>query len=91
MLFLFEQIEKVCYGDLVILVLEDVVVLCGNYLFGKVLSVNGEVLNEEVENILLQKIKLDVLFIYVFECEEIIDVFEIGIKLIDFMLIIGIG
>ncbi len=55
------------------------------------LSANGEVLNENVENIPLQKIKLDAPPIHAFEREEITDVFETGIKSIDSMLTIGIG
>lgn len=91
MLLPFEQTEKVCYGDSVTLVSEDVVVPRGNHLLGKVLSANGEVLNEEAENIPLQKIKLDAPPIHAFEREEITDVFETGIKSIDSMLTIGIG
>ncbi len=57
----------------------------------KVLSANGEVLNENAENIPLQKIKLDAPPIHAFEREEITEVFETGIKSIDSMLTIGIG
>ena len=91
MLLPFEQTEKVCYGDSVTLVSEDVVVPRGNHFARKVLSANGEVLNEEAENIPLQKIKLDAPPIHAFEREEITDVFETGIKSIDSMLTIGIG
>lgn len=55
MLLPFGQTEKVCYGDAVTLIEEDVVVPRGNHLLGKVLSANGEVLNENTENIPLQK------------------------------------
>lgn len=55
MLLPFEQTERVCYGDSVTLIAEDVAVPCGNHLLGKVLSANGEVLNENAENIPLQK------------------------------------
>ena len=55
------------------------------------LSANGAVLNENAENIPLQKIKLDAPPIHAFEREEITDVFETGIKSIDSMLTIGIG
>ena len=55
------------------------------------LSANGEVLNENAENMPLQKIKLDAPPIHAFEREEITDVFETGIKSIDSMLTIGIG
>ena len=48
-------------------------------------------LNENAENIPLQKIKLDAPPIHAFEREEITDVFETGIKSIDSMLTIGIG
>ncbi len=51
----------------------------------------AEVLNENAENIPLQKIKLDAPPIHAFEREEITDVFETGIKSIDSMLTIGIG
>lgn len=91
MLLPFGQTEKVCYGDAVTLIEEDVVVPRGNHLLGKVLSANGEVLNENTENIPLQKIKLDAPPIHAFEREEITDVFETGIKSIDSMLTIGIG
>ena len=37
MLLPFEQTEKVCYGDSVTLIAEDVVIPRGNYLLGKVL------------------------------------------------------
>ncbi|MGG0648118.1 flagellar protein export ATPase FliI [Bacillus mycoides] len=84
MLLPFEQTEKVCYGDSVTLIAEDVVVPRGNHLLGKVL-------NEDSENIPVQKIKLDAPPIHAFEREEITDVFETGIKSIDSMLTIGIG
>ncbi len=91
MLLPFEQTEKVCYGDSVTLIEEDVVIPRGNHLLGKVLSANGGVLNEDADNIPLQKIKLDAPPIHAFEREEITDVFETGIKSIDSMLTIGIG
>ena len=37
MLLPFEQTERVCYGDSVTLIAEDVAVPCGNHLLGKVL------------------------------------------------------
>ncbi|AWC32330.1 flagellar protein export ATPase FliI [Bacillus cytotoxicus] len=91
MLLPFEQTEKVCYGDSVTLIAEDVIVPRGNALLGKVLNANGEILNEPSENIPLQKVKLDAPPIHAFEREEITEVFETGIKSIDAMLTIGVG
>ncbi|PEA53497.1 flagellum-specific ATP synthase FliI [Bacillus pseudomycoides] len=91
MLLPFEQTEKVCYGDAVTLISEDVVVPRGKHLLGKVLSANGEIINEREVTVPLQKIKLDAPPIHAFEREEITEVFETGIKSIDGMLTIGIG
>lgn len=91
MLLPFEQTQKVCYGDSVTLIAEDVVVPRGDHLLGKVLNANGAVLNEANENGPLQKVKLDAPPIHAFEREEITEVFETGIKSIDSMLTIGIG
>lgn len=91
MLLPFDQTEKVCYGDAVTLISEDVAVPRGEHLLGKVLSANGEILNERVARVPLQKIKLDAPPIHAFEREEITEVFETGIKSIDGMLTIGIG
>ncbi|WP_369900243.1 flagellar protein export ATPase FliI [Bacillus manliponensis] len=91
MLLPFEQTEKVCYGDKVTLIAEDVAVPQGEYLLGKVLSATGAVLNDDSEHIPLQKMKLDAPPIHAFEREKITDVFETGIKSIDSMLTIGIG
>lgn len=91
MLLPFEQTEKVCYGDKVTLIAEDVAVPQGEYLLGKVLSATGAVLNDRNENIPLQKMKLDAPPIHAFEREKITDVFETGIKSIDSMLTIGVG
>ncbi|MEI4830590.1 flagellar protein export ATPase FliI [Bacillus sp. FJAT-53711] len=91
MLLPFDQTEKVCYGDAVTLISEDVAVPRGEHLLGKVLSANGEILNEQVATVPLQKIKLDAPPIHAFEREEITEVFETGIKSIDGMLTIGIG
>ncbi|CAM4368481.1 ATP synthase [Bacillus manliponensis] len=91
MLLPFEQTEKVCYGDAVILMDEDVTVPRGDYLLGKVLNANGQVLNEREQHVPFQKIKLDAPPIHAFEREKITDVFETGIKSIDSMLTIGMG
>ncbi|PHA01929.1 flagellum-specific ATP synthase FliI [Bacillus pseudomycoides] len=91
MLLPFEQTEKVCYGDAVTLISEDVVVPRDEHLLGKVLSANGEILNEREATVPLQKIKLDAPPIHAFEREEITEVLETGIKSIDGMLTIGIG
>ncbi|KFN03955.1 flagellar protein export ATPase FliI [Bacillus clarus] len=91
MLLPFEQTEKVCYGDLVTLIEEDIVVPRGDILLGKVLSANGKILNEVRESVPLQKMKLDAPPLHAFNREEITEVFETGIKSIDSMLTIGIG
>ncbi|HDX9579548.1 TPA: flagellar protein export ATPase FliI [Bacillus pseudomycoides] len=91
MLLPFEQTEKVCYGDAVTLISEDVTVPRGEHLLGKVLNANGEILNEPEATVPLQKIRLDAPPIHAFDREEITEVFETGIKSIDGMLTIGVG
>lgn len=91
MLLPFEQTERVCYGDKVTLIAEDVAVPQGEHLLGKVLSAAGAVLNDKDVSVPLQKMKLDAPPIHAFDREKITDVFETGIKSIDSMLTIGIG